>query len=529
VTYGSLWAAGAGALCAGLVIAFNLTGAYSLLHGRSISLKALFTALLALFCALALVAVPLSAVTLVFGIATLATWAAAAAIFWRAHTDEPLSAYRIAAGAMLFNFAVWCLGLILVGRGFVTSIIPPLMTLPTMVAFFVIAHQRALAKVRDSEETVNTLFDTVPIPILISLPPEGRVERINRRALEIFGLKAADHVGKSGLESGVVGDPAIRDQMYRDLAAGRDVRNREATYLTAERKPLRMSVNASRVELRDGIRYVFTLYDLTDFRRVEQALQDLNASLEQQVADRTRDLESFSYSVSHDLRGPLRAIDSYSAMLAEEAADSLSAPALGYLARIRESCQRMNQIIESMISLARMGAAKFEPTLVDISALAGEIAGDLAAAEPGRRVEMRIEPWMRATVDIGALRIILDNLIRNAWKYSARVPLARITVGCETRGSARVYFVRDNGAGFDMQRAGELFQPFARLHEASEFEGSGIGLASVARVIRNLGGRIWADAKPEEGATFRFTLGPAEVRQREADAARAGTAKPNRP
>jgi light-regulated signal transduction histidine kinase (bacteriophytochrome) len=238
------------------------------------------------------------------------------------------------------------------------------------------------------------------------------------------------------------------------------------------------------------------------------------------VADRTRDLESFSYSVSHDLRAPLRAIDSYSAMLAEEAGDALSAPALGYLSRIRESCQRMGQIIDAMSSLARLGAARFEPTLVDISALAGEIAHDLEATDPDRRVEMRIEPWMRATADIGAVRVILENLMRNAWKYSSKVALARITVGSETRGSTRVYFVRDNGAGFDMQHAGELFQPFTRLHDAAQFEGSGIGLANVARVIRNLGGRIWAEGKPGEGATFRFTLGPAEVRQREADAAR---------
>ncbi len=509
-----------GAMFASLVLALNLTGAYSLLARPAPSTRTFFLGLLALLLGMTLLTFPFRMLAQAFSIASLLTLAAAAGIFWRAHEIQPLSAYRIAAGAMLFNLFAWSLGLLLLGRGFVATIYPPLLTLPTMIAIFVIGYQRALAKARDSEETVNALFDTVPVPIVISTPPEGRVERINRRALELFGLKLEENIGKSGPESGVVGDVDKRNQMYRDLAEGRDVRNREATYLTSEGKPLHMSVNASRVELRGGIRYVFTLYDLTDIRQVEQALQELNATLEQQVADRTRDLESFSYSVSHDLRAPLRAIDSYSAMLAEEAGDVLSAPALAHLARIRESCQRMGQIIDAMSSLARLGAARFEPTLVDISALATEIARDLEAAEPGRRVEMRIEPWMRATADIGAVRVILENLMQNAWKYSAKVALARITVGSETRSAGRVYFVRDNGAGFDMQRAGELFQPFNRLHDAAEFEGSGIGLASVARVIRNLGGRIWAEAKPGEGATFRFTLGPAEVRQREADAAR---------
>ncbi len=509
-----------GAASAAMALAFNLTGAYSLLGRHTPRLRTFFFSLLALLLAMAIAAFPFRMLAQMFGLASLATLAAGAAIFWRAHDIQPLSAYRIAAGAMLFNFVAWSLGLALLGRDFVATIFPPLLTLPTMIAFFVIAYQRALAKARDSEETVNTVFDTVPVPIVISTPPDGQVERINRRALELFGLKAEENIGKSGPESGVVADIDKRNQMYRDLAEGRDVRNREATYRTSAGKPLQMSVNASRVELRDGIRYVFTLYDLTDIRQVEQALQELNATLEQQVADRTRDLESFSYSLSHDLRAPLRAIDSYSAMLAEEAGDALSAPALGYLARIRESCQRMGQIIDAMSSLARLGAARFEPTLVDISALAAEIARELEAAEPDRRVEVRIEPWMRATADIGAVRVILENLMQNAWKYSSKVALARIMVGSETRSAGRVYFVRDNGAGFDMQRAGELFQPFSRLHDAADFEGSGIGLASVARVIRNLGGRIWAEAEPGAGATFHFTLGPAEVRQRETGAAR---------
>ncbi len=507
-------------LSASAALSLELTGAYSLIDQRRKSLRTMFLGLLAILVTLTLASVSHNMLAPVFGVVSLAILGSAAAIFWRAHAVQPLSAYRIAAFAMLFNFMAWALGLALMGRTFVITIFPPLLTLPTMIAFFSIAYQRALANVRDSEQTVNTLFDTVPMPVVISRPPEGAIERFNRRAQELFGLNADVHIGKSAPQSGMVADIEKCDAMHLELAAGRDVRNSEGLYRTTSGQPLQMSVNASRVELRDGVRYVFALYDLSDIRRVEQALQELNASLEQQVADRTRDLESFSFSVSHDLRAPLRAIDGYAAMLADEAGESLSAPALACIARIRENCQRMGQMIDAMISMARLGAARFEPTLVDISALAAEIARDLETADPQRRVEVRIEPWMRATADIGAVRVILENLMRNAWKYSSKVPLAQITVGSETRGSTRVYFVRDNGAGFDMQRAGELFQPFARLHDAAQFEGDGIGLATVARVIRSLGGRIWAEGKPGEGATFRFTLGPAEARQREADAAR---------
>jgi PAS domain S-box-containing protein len=405
-------------------------------------------------------------------------------------------------------------GYAVLGRTIITSILLPITILPTMVAFFAIAHQRALAKVRDSEETMRTLFDTVPTPVVISIPPDGRVERVNRRAVEVFELQDAEHVGRTGPETGVIGDLEERSRMYRELAVGQEIRERELPYRTAGGRRLTMSVNAGRVETRLGARYIFAFHDLTDIRDVEAALKELNASLEQQVADRTRDLESFSYSVSHDLRAPLRAIDGFSALLADELGESLQGPAREHLARIRENCRRMNTLIESLIALSAQGSATLNPVPVDISRLAHEILADLAAAEPDRRVAVRVEPWMRATVDASALRIVLDNLLRNAWKYTARTAQAVIEVGCETRDGLRVYRVRDNGAGFDMARAGELFKPFTRLHETSEFEGSGIGLATVARIVRNLGGRVWAEGKPGEGACFRFTLGPAEARQR---------------
>jgi PAS domain S-box-containing protein len=493
----------AGALC------LHLLGALSLVPQRRIALGAAAMVLTAALGVLLAAGVWLARLSTIFNVIALLAWGAGACMFWLAHQRQPLAAYRLAAFAMLFNLAVFGTGMAVAGRAFATSIVMPLTVLPTMLAFFMIAHQRALAKARDSEETLTTLFDTVPVPIVISVPPQGKLERINQQALKTFGMSFDSSVGKSSLQNGVVADTDVRAWIYAELAAGRDVRNREMTYRTTEGSPLPVSVNASRVDLRDGTRYVFTLFDLSDFRRVENALQKLNTSLEQQVTERTRDLEAFSYSVSHDLRAPLRAIDGYSKLLDEEAGDRLSGPARDYLARIRANCRRMNDLIEAMLSLSQHGTATLEPTLVDISALAGQLIDDMRHAEPQRRIEVVIEPWMRATADAAAVRIVLDNLLRNAWKYTSKVAQAKIDIGCDTAGGERVYWVRDNGAGFEMAQAGDLFKPFRRLHAASDFEGSGVGLATVARVIRNLGGHIEGESKPGAGAVFRFTLAPA--------------------
>jgi PAS domain S-box-containing protein len=497
----------AAAVFGGLSIILNVVGALSLLQVRPAVFRSAVAGLALLLAAMITAGLLLAKLSFFFALATPAAWAAAAVMFEIAHRRRPLGAYRLATLAMAFNSAVWCVGFAIAGRAFVASIVLPLTALPAMLALFAIAHQRAMAKVRDSEETVSTLLDTIPMPVVISLPPDGKVERINRAAVEIFGGAAADYIGRNGVQSGVIGDQPARLRVHEDLLAGREVRNRDMVYVRGDGAPMQVSLNASRVELRDGPRYVFTLFDLTDFRRVESALQELNASLEQQVADRTRDLESFNYSVSHDLRAPLRAIDGYSALLLDEFGDSLSAPAREYAERIRGNCRRMGELIDAMILLARRAAAALQPTLVDLSALSARIIDELNMAEPRRRVEVRIEPWLRVVADRDAASIVMDNLLRNAWKYSARVSAARIEVGAELQEGQRIYYVRDNGAGFDMADAGELFKPFTRLHSEAEFEGTGIGLATVSRLLHNHGGRIWAQSRPGQGTTFYFHFG----------------------
>jgi PAS domain S-box-containing protein len=253
--------------------------------------------------------------------------------------------------------------------------------------------------------------------------------------------------------------------------------------------------------------------DVTERREAEEAVRTLNSELEVRVADRTaqleaanRELEAFGYSVSHDLRAPLRSIDGFVHALQEDCADGLSAQGLHYLDRVRAAAQRLGGLIDDLLALARVTRSEMRRTPVDLSALAGEIAAELARGEPQRRVEVAIAPGLTARGDPVLLRLALENLLGNAWKYTGKRPLAHIAVGAAHYNGERAYFVRDDGAGFDPDDAHKLFGPFQRLHPPSEFEGSGIGLATVQRIVHRHGGRVWAEGQPNAGATFYFTL-----------------------
>ena len=222
-----------------------------------------------------------------------------------------------------------------------------------------------------------------------------------------------------------------------------------------------------------------------------------------------RELESFSYSVSHDLAAPLRGIDGFSRMIEEDYADRLDERGRDYLQRIRAGTQRMHRLIDDLLGLARITRNEMNRQVVDLSAMASELVADLARTEPERRAEFLIQPSMRVYADANLLRIAIDNLLRNAWKFTSRHDAARVEIGCLQRGRELVYFVKDDGAGFDMRYATKLFGPFQRLHSVGEFSGSGIGLAIVHRIVQRHGGRIWAEAEVERGASFFFTLEPA--------------------
>jgi two-component system, NtrC family, sensor kinase len=225
-----------------------------------------------------------------------------------------------------------------------------------------------------------------------------------------------------------------------------------------------------------------------------------------QLAEANAELESFSYSVSHDLRAPLRAIDGFSQALLEDFGEQLGDKGQGHLRRVRTAAQRMAQLIDDLLKLSRVTRTELRDDNIDLSALAGAAAADLERADPDRKVDLRVEAGLAARGDTALLRIVLDNLLGNAWKYTARTPDARIEFGATPADGAPAFFVRDNGAGFDMTRAGRLFTPFCRLHAECDFPGTGIGLATVRRIVQRHGGRVWAEAAPGAGATFHFTL-----------------------
>jgi PAS domain S-box-containing protein len=254
--------------------------------------------------------------------------------------------------------------------------------------------------------------------------------------------------------------------------------------------------------------------DITRRMRAEEALQSLNAELEEKVRQRTEDLESaigeleaFSYSVSHDLRAPLRALNGFAESLIEDAGDRLRDDEKGLLGRIQRSATRMDRIIEDLLMLSRAGNHRIEKEVVNLGDVARSVVDDLHAGAPDRKVGWEIGSGLLAWGDPGLLRLVVQNLVGNAFKYTAHKPSARIAIGVDERAGDNVtYFVRDDGAGFDPSLADKLFRPFSRLHASDEFEGSGIGLATVERIVRRHGGSVSADSVKGEGATFRFRL-----------------------
>jgi light-regulated signal transduction histidine kinase (bacteriophytochrome) len=233
------------------------------------------------------------------------------------------------------------------------------------------------------------------------------------------------------------------------------------------------------------------------------------ARVNKELTASNQDLESFSYSVAHDLRAPLRSISGFSSILLDAKRGKLDEESAKYLGRINAGAMRMGLLIDNLLQLSRIARTEMKRRNFDLGELARRVTEALAERDPGRRVEAVVKQSMPANADPDLVRIALENLLGNAWKFSSRTSGARVEVGSEERDGETVYFVRDNGAGFDMQYSGKLFKPFQRLHHADEFEGTGIGLSIVHRIVTRHGGRIWAESEVGKGTVFRFTLGKA--------------------
>jgi light-regulated signal transduction histidine kinase (bacteriophytochrome) len=252
--------------------------------------------------------------------------------------------------------------------------------------------------------------------------------------------------------------------------------------------------------------------------KITDELEVYRHDLERLVKERTarmeqlnKELESFCYSVSHDLRAPLRSINGFTSALMEDYVDAIDDQGMDYLSRVCGGANRMSELIDALLDVSRVTRA--EPVLehVDMGQLAHEVVDELHMRNPDRHVDVDIQQDMNIVADRRFIKIILENLLENAWKYTSKKAKAEITVGLLKRDGEDVYFVRDDGAGFDMRYAGKLFEAFQRLHQQDEFAGTGIGLATVQKIIHQHSGRIWADASPGKGATFYFTLAPVHL------------------
>jgi len=276
-------------------------------------------------------------------------------------------------------------------------------------------------------------------------------------------------------------------------------------------------ISARATVIRDGEgrpnRMVGINIDVTEQKQAEEQVRILNASLESRVAERTRELsnankelESFSYSVSHDLRAPLRTIDGFSLALLEDCGSKLDEVCAGHLQRIRTAAQRMGALIDDLLNLSRVTRASLNLQNFDLSAIAADVAKELQVSQPERQVAWKIQPALLAAGDSQLLRVAIENLLNNAWKFTSKRSDSLIEFGAAQKNGETAFFVKDNGAGFDPAYADRLFGAFQRLHGAAEFPGTGVGLATVQRVIHRHGGRIWAESSLDHGATFFFTL-----------------------
>ena len=378
------------------------------------------------------------------------------------------------------------------------------------------ARREVEARLRDSERHYRTLVDASPDAIRVVC--EDRIVMLNPAGLRMYGADVAVSWPIGALVADTIPSEfreialeRIRKVIEERIAAPVS----EQTLIRADGSTIPLEVRTIPFEYEGKPAALTILHDITGRKAAERAVAQVNASLEERVEKRTlelsqanKDLEAFSYTVAHDLRAPLRSISGFAALLGETKSQNMDAEARTFLDRIKTSVASMSQLIEGLLSLARLGRVQLRPVKVDLSALVDHVAAELQQRGPARAVEWVIQPGVTAVGDLHLVKDVLENLLGNGWKFSSGRELARVEFGSVAHEAGVAYFVRDNGAGFDPAYANKLFGTFQRLHSVGEFPGIGIGLASVKSIVETHGGKVWAEGAVGAGATFWFTLGP---------------------
>lgn len=363
---------------------------------------------------------------------------------------------------------------------------------------------------RQVQARYQELVNNLPVGVYRNTPGvDGHFLEVNPAMLDIFEATSSEQLLAHPV-SDLYCDPAARLAFSDKILREGHVSSEELLLKTLQGREFYAAITAvMKRDDNDDIYFDGIVEDISARKKSEQRIQQLNDSLRTRSTElevTNKELEAFSYSVSHDLRTPLRAMDGFSRTLLDDYGDRLDERGRDRLDRIRAAAQRMAALIDDLLKLSRVSRAELTREPVDLTQLANKVMASLQQAEPERVLQFTVQSDLVAQGDVHLLQVVLDNLLGNAWKFTHQCPEAVIEIGSKTEGDEYIYFVRDNGAGYDMAYADKLFSAFQRLHDAKDFPGTGIGLATVQRVIHKHGGRIWSESAVDEGATFYFTV-----------------------
>jgi PAS domain S-box-containing protein len=366
---------------------------------------------------------------------------------------------------------------------------------------------------RTKEENFRNIFDNAGDGILLADMEKKKFHIGNNAICRMLGYSREELKDLGVMDIHPEKDlPYIIDQFERQ-AKGEFSLSRDLPLKRKDGTVFHADVNATNIKFAGKNYLMGFFHDITERKRAEEEIRRLNEELEQRVKERTaqletlnEELEAFSHSVSHDLRAPLRSINGFSQALLENYKDRLDKQGQHYLERLSAASLRMAELIDDLLLLSHVARVELKKSKIDLTALARSIMQELQKTQPARQVEFVLAPGLAASGDPNLMRTLLENLLSNAWKFTSKKPRARIEFGMTYHDDKPMFFIQDNGAGFDMTYADKLFKPFQRLHSLADFPGTGIGLASVRRIVHRHGGRAWAKGKPNEGATFYFTI-----------------------